>query len=211
MKRLDSFGTSLLLLLSCILFLPQSIYAQAENFYAGKNIRLVVGYGAATATDLWARLIARHMPKYIPGSPTMIVQNMPGATSLIAANQIYAMAKPDGLTLGVIAPALYFDQLVGRKEVQFDWAKFAYIGSPMRTNEIFFARTDAPFKSIEDIRKASVPPKCGQPEPRRPVITSPCSWNKLWVPSSTLLPDIRAGTTLILPLNEERFSAAASA
>ena len=148
MKRLDSFGASLFFLLGWLLFLPQSMHAQVENFYAGKNIRLVVGYGPATATDLWARLIARHISKYIPGSPTMVVQNMPGATSLIAANHIYAVAKPDGLTLGVIAPALYFDQLVGLKEVQFDWAKFAYIGSPTRTNEIFFARTDAPFKSI---------------------------------------------------------------
>ena len=113
MKRLDSFGASLFLLLGWFLFLPQSMHAQVENFYAGKNIRLVVGYGAATATDLWARLIARHMPKYIPGSPTMVVQNMPGATSLIAANHMYGVAKPDGLTLGVIAPALYFDQLVG--------------------------------------------------------------------------------------------------
>ncbi len=161
MKRLLLFGVSLFFLLAWLFFLPHSSYSQAENFYAGKNIRLVVGYGAATATDLWARLIARHMPKYIPGSPTMVVQNMPGATSLIAANHIYGVAKPDGLTLGVIAPALYFDQLVGLKEVQFDWAKFGYIGSPTRTNEIFFARTDAPFKSIEDIRKGSVPPKCG--------------------------------------------------
>ena len=143
MKRLDPCIPSLLVLLFSFLFLTQSVYAQAESFYAGKNIKLVVGYGAATATDLWARLIARYMPKYIPGSPSIIVQNVPGATSLIAANQIYATAKPDGLTLGVIAPALYFDQLVGRKEVQFDWGKFAYIGSPMRTNEIFFARTDA--------------------------------------------------------------------
>ena len=161
MKKLVSFGASLFLLLSWFFLLPHSTYSQTENFYAGKSIRLVVGYGAATATDLWARLIARHMPKYIPGSPAMIVQNMPGATSLIAANHMYAVAKPDGLTLGVIAPALYFDQLVGVKEVQFDWAKFAYIGSPTRTNEIFFMRTDTPFKSIEDIRKASAPPKCG--------------------------------------------------
>ena len=161
MKKLVSFGASLFVLLGWFFLLPRAGYAQAESFYAGKTIRLVVGYGAATATDLWARLIARHMPKYIPGSPTMIVQNMPGATSLIAANQIYGVAKPDGLTLGVIAPALYFDQLVGLKEVQFDWAKFAYIGSPTRVNEIFFARTDAPFKNIDDIRKASVPPKCG--------------------------------------------------
>jgi tripartite-type tricarboxylate transporter receptor subunit TctC len=89
MKKHVSFGASLFLLLGWFLLLPRASYSQAENFYAGKNIRLVVGYGAATATDLWARLIARHMPKYIPGSPTMTVQNMPGATSLIAANHIY--------------------------------------------------------------------------------------------------------------------------
>jgi tripartite-type tricarboxylate transporter receptor subunit TctC len=161
MKKFALIGVSLFFVSGWLLLLPRSGYSQAESFYAGKTIRLVVGYGAATATDLWARLIALHMPKYIPGSPTMIVQNMPGATSLIAANHVYGVAKPDGLTLGVIAPALYFDQLVGLKEVQFDWAKFAYIGSPTRTNEIFFARTDAPFKSIEDIRRTPVPPKCG--------------------------------------------------
>ena len=72
MKKHVSFGASLFFLLGWFLLLPRSSFSQAENFYAGKNIRLVVGYGAATATDLWARLIARHMPKYIPGSPTMI-------------------------------------------------------------------------------------------------------------------------------------------
>ena len=210
MKGPYSFGAPLLLLLMGILFPPQSIYAQGESFYAGKNIRLVVGYGAATATDLWARLIARHMSKYIPGSPTIIVQNMPGATSLIAANQIYAMAKPDGLTLGVIAPALYFDQLVGRKEVQFDWAK-------LPTSAVRCTRTRS-FSPEQMLRskalRISVKPLCSrsaaQPEPRRPAITYPCSWNKLWVPISTLLPAIKAGTTLTLPLNEEKFSAAAS-
>jgi tripartite-type tricarboxylate transporter receptor subunit TctC len=161
MKKLVSFGASLFLLVSWFFLLPHSSYAQTENFYAGKSIRLVVGYGAATVTDVWARLFARHMPKYIPGAPTIIVQNMPGATSLIAANHIYGVAKPDGLTLGIIAPALYFDQLVGLKEVQFDWAKFGYIGNPTRLSEILFARADAPFKNIDDIRKASVPPKCG--------------------------------------------------
>ena len=80
MKRIVSFGAALFCLLGWLILLPHSSHSQAENFYAGKNIRLVVGYGAATATDLWARLIARHMPKYIPGSPTIIVQNMPGAT-----------------------------------------------------------------------------------------------------------------------------------
>ena len=62
------------------------------------------------------------MGKYIPGNPTFIVQNMPGASTMIAANYVYNVARPDGLTLGSTLPALYFDQLVGKKEVQFDWA-----------------------------------------------------------------------------------------
>jgi tripartite-type tricarboxylate transporter receptor subunit TctC len=71
------------------------------------------------------------MTKYIPGNPAIIVKNMPGAGAMIAANHVYGVAKPDGLTLGWIAPALYFDQLVGRKEAQYDWAKFSWIGSPV--------------------------------------------------------------------------------
>ena len=80
-----------------------------ENFYAGKTIRVVVGYAPATTTDQWARIFARHAVKYIPGNPTLLVQNVAGASSMIAANQLYSVAKPDGLTIGFIAPALYFD------------------------------------------------------------------------------------------------------
>jgi tripartite-type tricarboxylate transporter receptor subunit TctC len=74
--------------------------------------------------------------KHIPGNPSILVQNMPGAGSLISANYVYGVAKPDGLTLASINPALYFNQLAGRKEVQFDWAKFAWIGSPDRSEHL---------------------------------------------------------------------------
>jgi tripartite-type tricarboxylate transporter receptor subunit TctC len=135
--------------------------ATTDEFYKGKTIKIVVGFLAGDVYDLWARLYAQHMPKHIPGKPDIIVQNMTGAGSMIAANHVYSVAKPDGLTLGSALPALYFDQLIGRKEVQFDYAKFVWIGSPVQNEHQMYMRSDAPYKSIEDIRKAAVPPKCG--------------------------------------------------
>jgi len=70
------------------------------------------------------------MPKYIPGNPSFIVQNMPGAGSVVATNYVYSVAKPDGLTIGFPSSGIYLDQLVGRAEIRFDIRKFAWIGSP---------------------------------------------------------------------------------
>ena len=137
-----------------------SAHAQAD-FYKGKTIRLVIGYSAGGTNDLWARAIARFWGKHIPGNPDFIVQNMPGAATMIAANYIYGVEKSDGLTLGLIAPALFFNQLGGQKEVKFDWAKFAWIGSPEETSEMLSMRSDTPFKTLDDIRQAATPPKCG--------------------------------------------------
>jgi tripartite-type tricarboxylate transporter receptor subunit TctC len=89
-----------------------------------------------------------------------MAQNMPGAGSIIAANHIYNVVKPDGLTIGSIGPSLYLDQLVGKKEVHFDWAKFGWVGSTEDTPWLLYMRADAPYKSIEDIRKGAQPPKC---------------------------------------------------
>ncbi len=90
-----------------------------------------------------------------------MVQNMPGAGSVIAANYVYNVAKPDGLTLGSLNPGIYMDQLIGRKEVQFDWAKFNWLGTPEQTESVFFFRGDSPYKTIDDLRKATEPPRCG--------------------------------------------------
>jgi len=86
---------------------------------------------------------------------------MPGAGNIIGANYVYSVAKPDGLTLGAVNPALYFDQLVGRSEVKFDWGKFNWIGSPEKNDVVSYMRADQPFKSIDDLRNAKEPPKCG--------------------------------------------------
>lgn len=137
--------------------------AAQGDFYKGKQIKIVVGASAGAASDLYARVVANHLPKQIPGKPEVIVQNMPGGGSITAANYVYSVAKPDGLTLGAVTAPIYFAQLLGRKEVQFDWAKFAWIGTPEENDEMFFIKSDLPYKTLLDLRKAAEPPRCGAP------------------------------------------------
>lgn len=135
--------------------------AQAEPFYKGKTIRLVIGNTTGGFYDRWGRLLARFMGKYIPGQPEIIPQNMAGAGSIISANHVYKVAKPDGLTLVMPLNGIYVDQLVGKPEVQFDLRKYHFIGSPAVESLIFYMRADTPFRSIADVIKAKEPPKCG--------------------------------------------------
>ena len=147
-------------LLGFFFLLAASSTLQAQSFYQGKSIKLIVGSPAGSNYDQYSRLIAPYLSKYISGNPEVIVQNMGGAGSAIAANHVYRLAAPDGLTLLSILPAIYFDQLVGRKEVQFDYAKFVWIGSTDRSNNLLIMRADTPFKTLQDVRTASEPPKC---------------------------------------------------
>jgi tripartite-type tricarboxylate transporter receptor subunit TctC len=101
------------------------------------------------------------MTPHIPGKPSIISQNMPGAGSLTAANYIYNIAKPDGLTIGFVTPGLYFNQLTDMKEVKFDWAKFSWIGSPERTVRIIYGRSDTPYKTLDEMRNGAEQPRCG--------------------------------------------------
>jgi tripartite-type tricarboxylate transporter receptor subunit TctC len=149
------------LVLSSVLILASLFQADAQTpFYQGKTITIIVGYLAGDGYDIWARLLAAHMGKHIPGNPGIIAQNMPGAGSMIAANNVYNVAKPDGLTMASIGPSLYLDQLIGKKEVQFDWAKFGWVGSTENTPWLFYMNANTPFKSIDDVRKAKEAPKC---------------------------------------------------
>jgi len=137
------------------------LFAQSD-FYKGKTITVYIGTTPGALYDQWGRILAQHMGKHIPGKPDMIVQNMPGAGHMIAANYVYNKTKPDGLSLiGSIVPTLYFDQLVGRKEAQYDWAKFVWIGSPVQGESQMYMRADTPYKTIEDVRNAKEPPRCG--------------------------------------------------
>jgi len=161
MKKLR-IGIVLILSLSSFLAgFASGLNAQAEPFYKGKAIRLVIGNTTGGFYDRWGRLFARFMGKYIPGQPEIIPQNMAGAGSVIATNHVYKVAKPDGLTLVMPLNGIYVDQLVGKPEAQFDLRKFHFIGSPAVESIVFYMRADAPYKSIADVIKAKEPPKCG--------------------------------------------------
>ena len=137
------------------------VAAQSESFYQGKTVRIIVGFTPGGFYDRWARMLSRYMPKYIPGNPNFVVQNMPGASSVIAANYVYNLAKPDGLTLLVPINSLYLDQIVGRAEVKYDVRKFLFLGSQEKAPTMLYFRADTPFKTLADIIKAGEPPKCG--------------------------------------------------
>ena len=130
-------------------------------FYQGKTITVVAGVSAGSAYDLYARLMAQHMGKHISGNPTFVVQNMTGAGSIIGANYLYNISKPDGLTIGAVQPSIFFNQLMKQKVVKFDWSKFGWIGSSDRSDHLLYMRADLPYKSLADVRRASEPPKCG--------------------------------------------------
>ena len=136
------------------------LHAQ-ESFFKGKQIRVIVGLSTGGGYDRAARLISRYMGKYLPGNPDFAVQNMPGAGSVTAANYIWGVAKPDGLTLLAPHNNFYLAQLSGQKEVKFDLTKFQWIGSLENDDMIMFARADAPFRSVADIIRSKDPPKCG--------------------------------------------------
>src|SRR5581483_707728 len=92
----------------------------------------------------------------------VVTQNMPAAGGIVAANFVYGVAKPDGLTVASINPAHYFNQLQGNKEIKFDWPKFSWLASTDKSEHLLYMRADAPFKSMHDIRKnAGEAPKCG--------------------------------------------------
>ena len=150
----------LILVLLLILGWSSTLLAQTP-FYQGKTINIVVGTKAGDVYDLYPRLLAEFWTKNIPGNPNIIIQNVPGAASLIATNQVYNLGKTDGLTLGAIYPALYFDQLLKKPEVKYDWSKMPWIGSTVTSNHLMYVRADTPYKSVEDVRAAKTAPKCG--------------------------------------------------
>ena len=144
------------LLFAALAAIPLAAGAQSSP-YAGKTITIVVGYKAGGGYDAMARLLARHLPKHIPGKPTIIVQNMPGANSMIAANHVFSVAKSDGLTLGTFNRNLPIAQLTKVEGVKFDMRKFVWVGSAASEATILAIRSDLPYKTVEDLKKADKP------------------------------------------------------
>ena len=101
-----------------------------DGFYRGKTIRLIVAFSAGGGYDTYSRTIARHLGKYIPGNPNVVVDNMTGAGGIIHANYMFKQAKPDGLTIGNNSGGLFLQQVMGAKGIEFDGMKFEYLGAP---------------------------------------------------------------------------------
>jgi tripartite-type tricarboxylate transporter receptor subunit TctC len=118
-------------LVAGLIFLLIATQGSAANheYYRGKTIRRVVGYAPGGGYDFYARAVARYMGKHIPGNPAFIVENMPGAGSLVSANHLYKIAKADGLTIGHFNGNLFQLQAMGQKEIDFNAARFEYVGS----------------------------------------------------------------------------------
>lgn len=125
----------------------------AEPFFARKTITISVGYTAGGSYDLYARLMARHLGKHIPGNPTVVAQNMPGGGSMKAANYIYQVAPKDGTALGVIVESAALEQVLGNSAVQFDAAKFTYVGRVATSNNIFMQWHTSKVQSIADSQR----------------------------------------------------------
>jgi tripartite-type tricarboxylate transporter receptor subunit TctC len=114
---------------------PWTTFAAAP-YYEGKTIRLIVGFSAGGGFDTYSRLIARHWGKHIPGNPSVIVENMAGGGSLIAAKQLYRRVKPDGLTVGNLTSQLVMAQILSREGMDIDMRKFEYLGAPIQDNVV---------------------------------------------------------------------------
>jgi tripartite-type tricarboxylate transporter receptor subunit TctC len=136
--------------------------AQAQSkFYEGKTVRIVVGFSAGGGYDTYSRVIARHIGRHIPGKPTVIVENMPGAGSLIAGNYLWKIAKPDGLTLGNFAGGLILAQVLGQPGVEFDARKFTWVGVPARETCACALTKASGIGSVEAWMASKTPVKLG--------------------------------------------------
>ena len=150
--------TNLSIAMRCLSLVSTMVLAlaapvQAEDFYAGKQITVVAGYAAGSTYDANARWIARHMKRYIPGEPNMIVQNMPGAGTLLAANHIENIAPKDGSFMVQVARGMALEPMFGGQGVRYDPEKINWIGSTAREVSVIVVRADTGIKTLADVTK----------------------------------------------------------
>jgi tripartite-type tricarboxylate transporter receptor subunit TctC len=139
--------------------------AGAQAPFAGKTVTILVGYTPGGGYDRVARIVARHLPRHLPGNPTVVVQNMPGANSIVAANHLYNVARADGFMIGLFNRNLVLGQLVGVEGMRLDMRRFQWIGSPAEETDVFAIRADLPYRHVLDLRRADPPLAIGATGP----------------------------------------------
>lgn len=140
-------------------------HATTHDFYKGKTVRIVVGFSPGGTFDIYSRTISRHLGKHIPGNPTIYVENMTGAGSLVLANHVYKVAKPDGLTIGNFHGGLLMGQILGWPGVEFDARKFEYIGVPAKLDSVCVFTKASGITSFEKWKASKVALKMGGTAP----------------------------------------------
>lgn len=135
--------------------------ASTHEFFKGKIVRIIVGFGTGGGFDVYSRLLAGHLNKHIPGRPTVIVDNMPGAAGLIAANHLYKVAKPDGLTIANFTGGLLMGQILGRPGIEFDAQKFEYIGVPLTDTQVCILGSRSGITGMEKWMASRTPMRLG--------------------------------------------------
>ena len=148
-------------------------FAAEEEFYFGKRVNIIVAAAPGGGFDTYARMIARHMSKHLPGQPAVLVQNMPGGGQLIAANYIYNRAKPDGLTIGHFTGALVLQHILGNEAVMFDARKFGWLGAPVPDNGTCVFARQSGINTFEDWLNAKEPAKLGGQAPGSSISDTP--------------------------------------
>ena len=135
--------------------------SRADDFYKGKTIRVIVGGSAGGGFDIYTRAMARHMGKHIPGNPAMVVENMTGAGTLIAAKYLYGSAKPDGLSFGIFNGALILSGALGNKSIDFDMRELEYLGVPVQDSTVCALRKESGVANMDQWFASKAPMKLG--------------------------------------------------
>ena len=144
-----------------VLSLSSTFAGAAQSSFEGKTVRIIVGFSAGGGFDVYSRTIARHLAKHIPGGPSVIVENMAGAGSLIAANYMYKVAKPDGLTIGNFHGYQILNQVIEQQGIEFDARRFEWIGVPVQDNGACALTSASGISSLEKWKEAKTPVKLG--------------------------------------------------
>jgi tripartite-type tricarboxylate transporter receptor subunit TctC len=152
---------ALLTVLLALAWIGGSTAHAQPAFYEGKTLRIIVGLTAGGGFDTYARVIARHLGKHIPGQPTVLVENMPGAGGLIAANHIYKVARPDGLTVAKFNGSLMLGQVLGQPGIEFDARRFEFIGAAVKEDAVCGLTRASGITSVEKWMAAPAPVKLG--------------------------------------------------